>query len=202
MFKLLMTMILSIIAIISGVVLALDGFSKAGEMQEGKHIADFSFQAQLLIESYEIAMVENYDLPMSLEQNSYDYARALSAGNYIGEIPEYNRFTWHSGNIDGVDFFKVEIRTDRNCILIEQERDVRVTSVPSKPVKNKDLNLYGCWEEYDKIEEDYRYYGYYVIKREDVKPQIEKLEKEVEAEKPNKLDSTVAGLKASNKIKK
>jgi hypothetical protein len=201
MFKLLITVIISIIAIISGVVLALDGLSKASEMQEGKHIADFSFQAQLLIESYEIAMIENYDLPASLKQNSYDYPKALSAGNYVGEIPEYNGFMWHSDNINGVDFFKVEIKTDKNCILIEQERDVRVTSIPSKPIKNKDFNLYGCWEEYDKIEEDNKYYGYYVIKREDVKQQIEKLEKEIEADKPNKLDSTVAGLKASNKIK-
>lgn len=163
MFKLILTIIVSALVIILGLVLMTKTMSQYNEIQEDLNMSNFLNQGRLITESYEISIIENYDINLSLRENSFDYPKALSKGGYIGKIPKYNGNIWSSGAMYQVDYLKLKINTPKNCILIEKERDVRVNSIPHKPSSKKELFNYGCWSEYDLIAEEKIYIAYFKL---------------------------------------
>lgn len=164
MFKLFTTIFIFAVAIILGVCVLFDGIDKIDDMQESNNIIKFNTQSQIIKESYEIALVENYNMTDNLKINSQDYVKTLAVGGYIGEIPEYNGERWSSGQIEETVLLQVAVNTPLSCLLIEQERDVRIKSLQEMPQTAKEINPFGCWKEYSEDLDEYSYIAYQKLK--------------------------------------
>lgn len=164
MFKLFTTIFIFAVAIVLGFCVLFDGIQKIDGIQESSNIIKFNTQSQIIKESYEIALIENYNMTDNLKINSQDYVKTLAVGGYIGEIPEYNGEKWSSGQIGNSVLLQVSVNTPLSCLLIEQERDVRIKSLQEIPKTEEKINSFGCWKEYSEDLDKYSYIAYQKLK--------------------------------------